>query len=111
MAGTATSPAATTVAFVGDAPRAAGYRLAGVRTWSPAPGGEVAAFDAALAQAGVVLLSATIAQRLPASLLEGACTRAFPLVMIEPDPGMSALAIDPVSRVRRQLSLELDDEP
>ena len=98
----------TTVAFIGDAARAAGFRLAGVRTWSPEPGHEACALEEALEQAGVVVLSAALAQRLPPPVFEAACARLFPLVVIEPDSGTAAPAIDPVSRVRHQLSLEVN---
>ena len=106
----ATDAADVTLGYVGDPARAAGFRLAGTRTWAPAPGGEAAAFEQARAQCGVVLLSARIASALPAAALEAACGQPLPLVLLEPQEG-PGLAFDPVTRVRRQLSLEERDEP
>lgn len=106
-----TTAAFVPVAFIGSAARAAGYRLAGVQTWSPQPGDETAALAAAMAQARLVVLSAELARRLPESLLEAATLRLSPLVLIEPDGGASLPAVDPVSRARRQLSLEMGSAP
>ena len=106
----ATDAPDATLGYVGDPARAAGFRLAGTRTWAPRPGGEAAAFEQARAQCGVVLLSARIATALPAAALEAACAQLRPLVLIEPEAG-PALALDPVTHVRRQLSLEGHDEP
>lgn len=109
--GTQATVARVAVAFIGSAAPAAGYRLAGARTWSPQPGDETAALAAAMAQADLVVLSAELARRLPESLLEEATLRLSPLVLIEPDGGAPSPALDPVSRARRQLSLEVGAEP
>ena len=106
----ATDAPDVTLGYVGDPARAAGFRLAGARTWAPADGDEAVAFEQARAQCGVVLLSARIASALPAAALEAACVQLLPLVLIDPEAG-AGLALDPVTRVRRQLSLEGHDEP
>lgn len=103
---------AAKIAFLGEASEAAAFRLCGVRTWAPAAGGETAALDAALAQTALVLVSAPLARRLPAAILEAAFQRSAPLVLIIPEPDGTALEIDPIVRVRRQLSLQMEsDEP
>ena len=95
-----------TLAYVGDAVEAAGFRLAGVRVYAPAPGAEAAALAQARASARVVLLSASIAERLPRADLESALAALQPLTVIVPGGGGQVAAVDPSERVRAQLGLE-----
>lgn len=104
--------AAAKIAFLGEATEAAAFRLCGVRTWAPPVGRETAALEAALTHAALVLVSAPVARRLPAAILEAAFQRSAPLVLIIPELDGNALEIDPVVRVRRQLSLQMEsDQP
>ncbi|MFN3566923.1 MAG: V-type ATP synthase subunit F [Burkholderiaceae bacterium] len=93
-----------TLAFVGDALAAAGFRLAGVRVFSPQPGEERAAFAQALAAAAAVFVTAEVAAKLEGSELERALAAATPLVAIVPDGAPASF--DPAERVRRQLGVE-----
>jgi vacuolar-type H+-ATPase subunit F/Vma7 len=95
-----------TVAYIGDAVTAAGFRMAGVRTWSPAPGEEAAALAQARREAGVVLLSGEVAAALPAAQVDGALAALQPLVAIVPEPDAALSPLDPAGRVRAQLGLE-----
>ena len=94
------------IAFVGDAITASGYRLAGVTVHVADEGGALAAFERALCQAQVVLVSATAARELPLARLAAAIAALAPLVMIVPEPDGGPPPVDPVARVRRQLGLE-----
>lgn len=98
-----------TLAYLGNAQDAAGWRLAGALATAPMPGTEVQAFRAALNAAAVVLVAADVARELPAELLEPALAALQPLVLVLPDAaGGAPLASDPAERVRRQLGLESD---
>ncbi len=92
------------LAFVGDAIAAAGFRLAGVRTFVPRPGEERAAFAQALATAAAVFVSPAVAAKLESAELERALAAGAPLVAIV--PGEAPLPFDPAERVRRQLGIE-----
>lgn len=95
--------------FLGNLQDAAGWRLAGAYTVTPASGGEAAALAALLRSATVVLISSEVAAKLPPDVLEPALTALHPLVLVVPAArgGLSA-AIDPAERVRRQLGIEPD---
>lgn len=98
------SPASVTIAFVGDALAAAGFRLAGVRTFAPAPGEEHAAFAQARAAAAAVFVTPAVAAQLDPVELERALAAGAPLVAIV--PGGAPPPFDPAERVRRQLGIE-----
>lgn len=93
-----------TLAFVGDALDAAGFRLAGVRTFAPRPGEERAAFAQALAAAAAVFVTPAVAAKLDAAELERALAAGTPLVAIVPDEAPAPF--EPAERVRRQLGVE-----
>lgn len=91
--------------FIGDEVSASGYRLAGMRVRVPAPEQLLAAITAACDEAPLVLLSATVAQQLPAAQLETLLARIAPPVVVVPDiRGRSPLA-DLPNRLRRQLGV------
>ncbi len=96
----------TTLAYVGDAVEAAGFRLAGARVYTPAPGAESAALARARAAARVVLLSVPVAERLPRAELESALAALQPLTAIVPGEVGEVAAVDPSARVQAQLGLE-----
>jgi vacuolar-type H+-ATPase subunit F/Vma7 len=94
------------LAFIGDPLQCAGFRLAGFSTWSPAPGSEAAALEAARAVAQAVFISAEIAARVPRGRLDAALAAGTPPLAILPgDDGLPS-ALDPGERVRAQLGLE-----
>ncbi|GIL05918.1 MAG: hypothetical protein AMXMBFR72_17130 [Betaproteobacteria bacterium] len=103
-ASTRTAP----LAFVGDALTAAGFRLAGVRTFAPQPGEERAAFAQALAAAAAVFVTPAVAAKLEPVELERALVAGAPLVAIVPAPDQvrGPPPFDPAERVRRQLGIE-----
>ena len=78
----------TAFAYVGDAEDAAGFRLAGVRCWTPR-GDEVDALRAALAS-GVeaVFITVDVAERVARDDLESALAAGHPLVVVLPEPGI-----------------------
>lgn len=93
------------LAYVGDAVEAAGYRLAGARVFTPAPGEEAAALAQARETAQVVLLSPAVAAALPRGTLEAAQAALQPLLAIVPGD-VEVSPLDPAERVRTQLGLE-----
>lgn len=90
------------VAYVGAEANAAGYRLAGARSYVPAPGAVKRAVDEACAESDVVLLSAASAQRLPPVLVESWVSRVSPLLFVVPDAPLEDIG----ERLRRELGLE-----
>jgi vacuolar-type H+-ATPase subunit F/Vma7 len=94
----------STVAYLGDVANAAGFRLAGLRTWTPGPGEELAAFRAALAACDAVLVSAAVAMRLPRDELDSALAAGRPLTVLVPDG--TPCPYDPAARVSLQLGLD-----
>ena len=93
------------LAYLGDAAHAAGFRLAGARVFTPAPGEEAAALAQARAQAEVVLLAPEVAAALPRAELEAAQAALQPLLAIMPRRE-DVSPLDPAERVRSQLGLE-----
>ncbi|MEO5378029.1 MAG: V-type ATP synthase subunit F [Magnetococcus sp. DMHC-6] len=71
--------------FIGDEVSAAGWRLAGVESWSPDPGQEESRLAQALATAQLVLLTSQMAGRLSPGVLESALRTTTPLVLLVPD--------------------------
>ena len=93
------------LAYVGDGVNAAGFRLAGARVFSPAPGEEASALAQARGAAQVVLLSGEVAAALPRGELDAALAALQPLLAIVPEGG-GISPCDPAERVRAQLGLE-----
>jgi len=96
----------TAFAYVGAAEDAAGFRLAGVRCWTP-HGDDADALRAALAS-GVeaVFITAEVAERIARTELESALAAGRPLVVVLPEPGLPPYRLDPAERVRAQLGLD-----
>jgi vacuolar-type H+-ATPase subunit F/Vma7 len=92
--------------YLGDELSAAGFRLAGLDARVPAAGTESAALAEALASAEVVLVSATVAARLPEAALHAALRAASPLTVIVPDLRLGTAFADLAARLRRQLGIE-----
>jgi vacuolar-type H+-ATPase subunit F/Vma7 len=93
------------LAYVGDAVDAAGFRLAGARVFTPAPGEEAAALARARPVAKVLLLSRQVAAALPRGELESTLAALQPLAAIVPD-GDGISPFDPAESVRALLGLE-----
>jgi len=96
----------TEVAFIGDEVSAAGYRLAGVRSYVPARGEEAAVLAAVRAEAALVLITAQRAAQVPAAELAAALSALRPLVLVVPDVRGLAQPADLGRLVRKQLGME-----
>lgn len=92
-------------AYVGNDIDAAGFRLAGVRAWSPRAGEVLAAFTAAADGSDAVFITAPVAEALPRPVLEAALLAERPLLVLVPDAATTS-ALDPAERVRAQLGIE-----
>ena len=92
--------------FVGNAVRAAGYRLGDFVTVTPERGHETRAVEQAMATASVVVIDADVAERLPPARLESWLARGAPPIVIAPHPDGTCSRADPAERVRIQLGLE-----
>jgi len=92
--------------FIGDDVAAAGWRLAGAATCIPAPGSEAAVLAGALEEAGLVLLAAEVAARIPDAQLRAALRRVTPVTVILPDLREATPYPDVAARMKRQLGIE-----
>jgi len=92
--------------FLGDEVTGAGYRLAGARVATPAPGGETAALAEARTATTLVLVGAALATRIDPRALEQAVSALEPLVVVVPDATNVAALPDLALRLRAQLGLE-----
>ena len=95
-----------TIVLLGDEPACAGFRLAGVDARCPPPADLPAAFEQALADAQLVMLTATLAAALPAGLLRRAQARERPLVMVMPDLARPQADLAFTRRLRAVLGIE-----
>jgi vacuolar-type H+-ATPase subunit F/Vma7 len=93
-------------AFVGNAVRAAGFRLAGFHTLSPASGQEVVAIEAVRPASSLLVIDADVAERIPAARLHAWLIEAAPPVAIAPRADGAASRADPAERARAQLGLD-----
>lgn len=93
-------------AYLGDEVTAAGFRLAGVDARAPAPGTEAATLDEVRARSPLVLVSATVAARIPAATLRAALRAAPPITVVVPDLREETEFPDLSARLRRQLGFE-----
>lgn len=96
------------LAFIGDEVTASGFRLAGARVHVPGPSPDAvrAAFEAARAEASVVLVTAALAPLLPPALLEEALAATAPLTLVVDDLLGEAAPPDLESAMRRALGVE-----
>ncbi len=94
------------ILFVGDAISATGWRLAGVQTRVPDPGQEAEWLTRLCAPpTQLVLLTAAVAQTLPAPLQQRLFALASPLVLVVPDVQERVAMPDLADGVRRQLGV------
>jgi vacuolar-type H+-ATPase subunit F/Vma7 len=91
--------------FIGDEVSAAGYRLAGFRTQVPRPGAETAAVEAACAGADLVLVTAEVAEQVPAERLTAHFAALRPLFLVVTDARGRVPAPDISARLRRQVGV------
>lgn len=96
----------TAVVFIGDEVTAAGYRLAGARTIVPRAGVVREAFEAALDDAELLLVTAACAAEIPAGQLDHAVRAGAPLVLLVPDAGDQVAPFDLSIEVDRALGIE-----
>jgi vacuolar-type H+-ATPase subunit F/Vma7 len=92
--------------YLGDEVSAAGFRLAGAQVLTPCAGEEASALAWARAQAPLVLLSATVAERVGDATLRAALASPAPLVLVVPDRLGEVPLPDLAARLRGQLGLE-----
>ena len=92
--------------FIGNAVRAAGYRLGGFATVTPEAGHEVAAVERALKTGAIVVIDADSAELLPPARLEKWLALGLPPIAIAPHADGTCSRADPAERVRVQLGLD-----
>ncbi len=93
------------VIFIGDRVSAAGFRLGGAEVMDPDPGRAVAALEAALGSADLVVMTAECASQVPGEVLQRAYSSLHPLFLVVPDVRGRMAPDDSVARVRRQLGM------
>ncbi|MBF0182902.1 MAG: hypothetical protein HQM06_00730 [Magnetococcales bacterium] len=94
------------ILFVGDAVSASGWRLAGVQTLVPEAGTEAECVTQhAVAPTQLVLLTAAIAQTLPASVQQRLFALVSPMVLVVPDLRDQCAMPDLAETVRKQLGV------
>lgn len=91
--------------FLGDEAGAAGFRLAGLAVRVPAAGHEAEAFAEALAEAGMLIVGAACAARLPAAAVTAALDAGEPAVLVLPGRAGALPAGDPALAVRQLLGV------
>jgi vacuolar-type H+-ATPase subunit F/Vma7 len=95
-----------TPVFVGDEVTASAWRLVGAGTLVATGDGAPKAFDAALEDAELVLVSAAAAAALDSEKLDAALRRARPLVLVVPDAANRFAPPDLDKAVDRVLGIE-----
>jgi len=92
--------------FIGDELSAAGYRLTGIETQVPQADAAAEALRGARKDAGLVIMTAELARRVPVHEIEAALIAEVPAFAIVPDVRMSAPMPDLAQRLRRTLGIE-----
>jgi len=92
--------------FVGDEVTASAWRLIGARTLPADGDGAAKAFDAALEDAELVLVTAACAAAMDSEKLDAAVRRAKPLVLVVPDAANRVAPPDLDRAVDRVLGIE-----
>ncbi len=92
--------------FIGDELSAAGFRLTGIETLVPQPDAVAPTWHDARARATLVIITAELAQRLPAGELEAAMLAETPTLAIVPDVRLRAPVPDLARRLRSALGIE-----
>jgi vacuolar-type H+-ATPase subunit F/Vma7 len=92
--------------FIGDELSAAGFRLTGIETVVPEPEAAGAALDDARQRAALVIMTAALANQVPAADLEAAMLAEAPTLAIIPDVLFHAEPPDLGKRLRSVLGIE-----
>ena len=92
--------------FIGDELSAAGFRLTGIETMVPAPEDAGAALADARQRAGLVIMTAELAERVPAAELEAAMLAETPALAILPDVLFRGEPPDLGKKLRSVLGIE-----
>ncbi len=93
-------------AFIGDEITASAWRLIGVRATAAEAGGAAAAFDAAIGNDELLLITAACAAELDSERLDAALRQAHPLILIVPDAANRRAPPDLAREVDRVLGIE-----
>jgi len=92
--------------FIGDELSAAGFRLTGIETVVPEPEQAGAALDDARKRADLVIMTAELANQVPAAALEAAMLAEAPALAVIPDVLFRAAPPDLGKRLRSVLGIE-----
>ena len=95
-----------TVVFIGDELSAAGFRLAGLKTVTPAPDAAGEALREARAHAVLVIMTAAYARHLAPPELDSAILVETPAVAIVPDVRFQSRPPDLARRLRSILGID-----
>lgn len=96
----------TVPVFIGDEITATAWRLIGVRATTVDEGDAAQAFDAALGEPGLLLITAACAAELDGDKLAAAVRRAEPLILVVPDAANRLAPPDLDREVDRVLGIE-----
>ncbi|WP_343115713.1 V-type ATP synthase subunit F [Ostreiculturibacter nitratireducens] len=95
------------VIFIGDDVTAAGFRLAGVPSFSPDP----ARLEEVIASEGedcrMIVMTAEMLSRLPERVARGLLESSYPLLAVVPDARETVAVPDIEAEVRRALGIEV----
>lgn len=91
--------------YFGDEASAAGYRLAGIRVYTPAAHELTASLQSALGEASLIMLGARLAQSLPPAELERLLAGTTPPALIVADVSGVVPLPDLVTQMRRELGM------
>jgi vacuolar-type H+-ATPase subunit F/Vma7 len=95
----------TLCAFIGDEVSAAGFRLAGVQVHVPESASAQGLFQRLMDQVDLILLTAEVAEWIPAPVLHQAFAADRPLVLVIPDVRGRLQPPDICAALRRQLGM------
>jgi vacuolar-type H+-ATPase subunit F/Vma7 len=93
-------------AFIGDEITATAWRLLGVRATAVDAGNAAQAFEAALGDTGLLLITAACAAEIDRERLDEATRRADPLILVVPDAANRLAPPDLDREVDRVLGIE-----
>lgn len=91
--------------YVGDEASAAGYRLAGIRVYTPARAALPETLRSAVGDASLIMLGAGLARALPAGELQRLQAGLSPPVVVVPDLAGEAELPDLATHLRRELGM------
>ena len=96
----------TFIVFIGDELTAAGFRLAGIETLVPQPGAARDALADARSRAGLVVITADCARRIPSGEFEDALLAEVPIVAVVSDILGRTAPPDLARRLRAVLGID-----